>query len=120
MPQARPAHLPGSDLGQKSHANTAHHPAESRAADIEAHRPAEMLGLNFLGEVGHGDCWHPAEDHAGQGAGGQQNMPVRRDCGENGEQCRQAHRDEHQPAPSQSLRARAGDDDGKGEQASRE
>ena len=106
--------MPAKKIGQEPDHDTATQPANRRPADVNSHRHAKALGINFLSQIGHGNRWHPAQHQSFKGAHHQKGMPVRKQRRNQVKHGRHTHRHKHQFLAPCRLRYRARQQNGKG------
>jgi hypothetical protein len=85
------------------------HAAKRAAADVHAHRHAERLALDFLGQVGHRHRRHAAEHEAEQRAQHQQLAVALRERAQQRQQAAAEHGSGHQGLASDAVGQHARD-----------
>ncbi|MNN04922.1 hypothetical protein D3C81_1176630 [compost metagenome] len=108
-------HLPGEEVDQHAADQSAAHAAEGVAGDVQAHGQPQVLGMDFLAEIGHRHRHQAAERQADQRAHQQQGVPVGHQRAEQGAQRGGAQGRDHHRLAADGVRQRAGEQQADGQ-----
>ena len=98
--------VPADKVDQHAGDQTPAHPANRIAADVQPHRQANVLRVDFLAQVGHSNGGQPAQRQAHQCAGNQYAFPARHPRTEHSEQRRAEQRRDHHRLTPDGIRNR--------------
>lgn len=107
--------MPGDEIDQDAADQASAHPADGVAANVQAHRQADVLRMDLFAEIGHRHRGQAAQGQPDQRAHQQHAMPGGHHRAAEGEQRGGQQRDDHHRLATDRVGDRAGDQQAKGE-----